>query len=584
MSQSKEKRETFNTYLWTLSYFKPQWALTLMYVLFGGGMIWGELMIPRKMGALIDETIPLKDMSLLKWQVVGLLGIVGGILLCKGCYTYLEGVISGRITKHQQRDLLEKLHQLGYAYYEKVPTGKILALFENAVQETQKTYTFLFPHFVYSLVQFSVPSILLLRYQPMFFVAAMIGNGVYVVLNHYTNNNIHKFLGKETQAASECQQTFYDAITATTELKAMGREKWFLNKSIDAFDRFRKPRMQSIFWRHFRFTTVGLTLTLSMILFYTFGLEMIREGSLKFGTFIGYSFLIGLISRGFSVFFYIIPAQQHALSYAKTLKDFMAIVPEVTTEVDAQAILPESFDIVFKDVSFAYDNGKTIVDRLSLTIPAGQKIAFVGESGCGKSTLLKLIGRFYETTEGIITIGGKDIKHLKPESLRAHMGFVFQETYLFDTTLRENIRFGCLEASEEAVIKASKQACAHEFIKTLSEGYDTRVGERGTRLSGGQKQRIALARMLLKSPKILLLDEATAALDNVTEEAVKQALDKAAQGKTMIAIAHRLSTISHYDHIVVLDSGKIVEQGDYKTLMASKGAFYQLAMRGQTHA
>lgn len=580
MNKQIEKKELLKLYLWTLSYFKPFILLTLVYVLCGGVMIWGELMIPRRMGYLIDYVLPLKSMNSLINQMLFLCGIAVLILVAKSLFNFLELIISNKIIKNQQTDLMLKLQQLGFSYYEKVPTGQILSLFENSVKEIQKTYTFLFPQFIYSLAQFVVPSIILILGEPIFFVAAMIGNMIYVFLNRSANKKIHHYLGVETKAAHVSQQSLYDAIVSTTELKAMGSKDWFINKTIEDFNQFRIPRMWSIFWRHFRYTTVGLTLTVSIVLFYFYGLDLVRNGELLLGEFIGYSFLMGLVSRGFSVFFYIIPAQYHALNYAKDLYEFMHLEPDVVELENSLGAQIDNFDVEFKNVSFSYNEDPPIIDNVSFTIPAGKKTAIVGESGSGKSTLLKLIGRFYDVNEGEIAIGGYDIKQLKLNDLRKNFGYVFQDTYLFNMSIKENIKFGKPDATDDEVIQAAKRASAHQFILETDDGYDTLVGERGVRLSGGQKQRISIARMLLKEPQIILLDEATSALDTVTESSVKKSLDELSEGRTLVTVAHRLSTIMQYDSIIVLEAGKIVEQGTYQQLMDMKAHFYRLVMRG----
>jgi len=577
-------REMFKLYFWTLSYFKPFILLTCLYVLSGGVMIWGELMIPRRMGYLIDYVLPLKNMSNLMTQMVLLCGIAILILLSKALFNYLELVISNKIVMNQQTDLMMKLHDLGFSYYEKVPTGQILSLFENSVKEVQQTYTFLFPHFIYSLVQFIVPSIILITSVPIFFLAAMIGNLLYVFINQYANKKIRYYLGIETQAAHKSQQNLYDALVAAPELKVMGSPDWFIKKTVDAFDEYRIPRMWSIFWRHFRYTTVGLTLTLSTVLFYVYGLNLIKSGELLLGEFIAYSFLMGLISRGFSVFFYIIPAQYHALNYAKDLFEYMHLKPDVKEPVNCKNVDIKEFDIEFKDVSFSYNDDQQIINNLSFTIPSGKKTAIVGESGCGKSTILKLIGRFYDVKQGSVTIGGYNIKDLKLKELRNHFGYVFQDTYLFNMSIRDNIRFSSMNATDEQVIASAKFASAHDFIMETDESYDTMVGERGVRLSGGQKQRISIARMMLKNPEIILLDEATSALDNTTELEIKRSFDKLSEGRTTVAVAHKLSTIMNYDSIIVLDNGRVVEHGTYDELMNNRSIFYSLVMRGAEDA
>lgn len=580
MKKQLERKEMLKIYLWTLSYFKPFLLLTLLYMLCGGAMIWGELMIPRRMGYLIDKVLPLKRMDDLINQILFLGSIIILILIVKSIFNLLEQIISNKITKNQQTDLMVKLQKLGFSYYEKVPTGQIISLFENAVKETQQTYTFLFPNFIYSLAQFIVPSIMLIIGEPIFFFATMVGNIIYVFLNHNANKKIHHYLEIETKAAHKSQQSLYDAIVATPELKAMGSKDWIIKNTVEDFNQFRIARMGSIFWRHFRFTTVGLTLTISIILFYFYGLNLIKDGSLLLGQFIGYSFLIGLVSRGFSVFFYIIPAQYNALNYAKYLYEFLNLKPDVIEADDSLDVELKKFDIEFKNVSFSYKNNQPIIKNVSFKIPVGKRTAIVGESGSGKSTLLKLIGRFYDVTDGEILVGGYDIKKLKLDKLRQNYGYVFQDTYLFNMSIKDNIKFGKPGATDEEVVHAAKRANAHEFIMDTEKGYDTIVGQRGVRLSDGEKQRISLARMMLKEPQIILLDEATSALDNVAEAAVKKSLEQLSVGRTIVTVAHRLSTIREYDSIIVLKKGEIAEQGTYDTLLNKKGLFYELVMRG----
>jgi ATP-binding cassette subfamily B protein/subfamily B ATP-binding cassette protein MsbA len=213
---------------------------------------------------------------------------------------------------------------------------------------------------------------------------------------------------------------------------------------------------------------------------------------------------------------------------------------------------------------------------MDLHVQAGERVALVGTSGNGKSTLLKLVCRFYDPTVGVITLDGVPLTQLPLSQLRQSIGYVFQETYLFGTSVRENIRFGRPQATDAEVEAAAKAAYAHDFIEQLPEGYATYVGERGIKLSGGQRQRIAIARMFVKNPAIVLLDEATSALDNVSEAEVQRALDALLVGRTTLTVAHRLTTIKDYDRIIVIDEGRQVESGKYDELLLQRGAFYRL--------
>lgn len=571
---------SFTLYKWTLSYFKPFLFYTLVFVICGGIMIYGELTIPRRMGYLIDNVSQLKNTGLLKKEILILTALSAVVILVKSMYYLLEQVIVNRIIKNQQMDLIRKLQTFGFSYYEKVSTANILFIFENAVTQVQKTYSFLFPQFIYSFVQFVVPSIILIIKVPIFFLASMVGNIIYVLINGYANKKIEYYLDLETKADETYQNNLYNAISATDELKVTGASDWFLNRTIKSFDEYRIQRMWSIFWRHYRFSSVGLSLTISIVLFYFFGFNLIQTGELTVGDFVGYSFLMGLMSRGFSVFFYIVPAQKHALKYAKYIYDFLQLKPEVEDNGDKDLDTTD-LNVVLKDISFKYSEADDyIIKNISLDIPVGKKVALVGESGSGKSTLLKLIGRFYDVTSGEISIGKQNIKNLSLVNLRENLAYVFQETQLFNMSIKNNIKLGNFEATDEEIIEVAKLANIHEFIIDTENGYDTIIGESGVSLSGGQKQRLSLARMLLKNSPIVLLDEATSALDNITEENIKNSLNLALKDKTVITVAHKLSTIKDYDLIVVIDKGEIAEQGDYETLMSNKNLFYNLVIRG----
>ena len=255
---------------------------------------------------------------------------------------------------------------------------------------------------------------------------------------------------------------------------------------------------------------------------------------------------------------------------------FMEVVDTEPEIVDAPNALPLSNvkgEIAFHDVSFGYNNGEHVLHHVNFSIPSGKTVALVGPSGGGKTTLCSLIPRFYDVTEGSITIDGNDVRSLTLHSLRSAIGIVQQDVYLFGGTIRENILYGKPDATEDELIAAAKRANIHDFILSLPQGYDTSAGERGVRLSGGQKQRIAIARVFLKNPKILILDEATSALDNESERHIQQALEQLSIGRTTLVIAHRLSTIRNADEILVINDEGIRERGTHEELLAKNGLY-----------
>lgn len=268
---------------------------------------------------------------------------------------------------------------------------------------------------------------------------------------------------------------------------------------------------------------------------------------------------------------------QNSITGFERYTEIINSVPEITDAENAIDLPEGDGTIEFRNVTFSYsEKGRTILDHLSLKIPAGQNIAIVGPSGSGKTTMCSLISRFYDTVEGAVLVNGIDVRELKQQSLRAHVGIVQQDVYLFDDSIAANISYANPSATREEIIQAARMAGAEEFINELPDGYDTWVGERGVQLSGGQKQRIAIARVYLQNPSILILDEATSALDNMSERIVQDALSKLAKGRTTITVAHRLSTIKNADRIIVFAEGKIAEDGTHDELIKNNGIYAEL--------
>ena len=273
-----------------------------------------------------------------------------------------------------------------------------------------------------------------------------------------------------------------------------------------------------------------------------------------------------------------------AMAAAERIAEVMLARSEVADREGARAVTHLTGRIEFRDVSFAYEPGQPVLSHVNLTIEPGEKVAIVGATGAGKSTLVSLIPRFYDPNEGAVLVDGQDIRTYALQSLRERISLVLQDSLLFNGSVRENIAFGCPDASEEQIVAAAVTSNVDEFIERLPDGYESTVAERGTTLSGGQKQRIAIARAILRDAPILLLDEPTSSLDSSSEQIVMEALERAARGRTTLIIAHRLSTVRLADRIVVLDRGRVIEEGSHDELLARDGKyakFYQIQMMAE---
>jgi ATP-binding cassette subfamily B protein len=307
------------------------------------------------------------------------------------------------------------------------------------------------------------------------------------------------------------------------------------------------------------------------------GSYLVLERELSAGGFVGFLLLVGVFFRPIEKINSVIETYPKGIAGFKRYMTFLDTRPDIADRPGARDVGKLKGDIEYKNVEFGYAAERSILKGLDLTIHAGETIAFVGPSGAGKTTICSLLPRFYEVDGGAITIDGIDIRDMALRSLRSQIGIVQQDVFLFAGTIRENIAYGRLEATESEILEAAGRARLDEVIASLPAGLDTIIGERGVKLSGGQKQRLAIARIFLKNPPILILDEATSALDTETERAIQQALAELSKGRTTLVIAHRLATIVNADRIAVIDRGVIVEQGDHKELLAANGIYKRLS-------
>ena len=324
------------------------------------------------------------------------------------------------------------------------------------------------------------------------------------------------------------------------------------------------------------FPLIEMMSAVGMLAVFWFGLWQVITGGLTIGWFIGFIAMVGIVYKPVKTLGTFNTSFQQALASAERIFEILDVEPEVHDAPDAVSISGIKGDVEFRDVSFSYDGERPVLNHINLKVNAGESIALVGPSGGGKTTFVSLLTRFYEITDGEITIDGCSVSKITLRSLRQQVGLVPQETVIFGGTVRENVAYGQFDATEDEIIQATRSANAHEFITQLPDGFDTSIGERGMQLSGGQRQRLAIARAILKDPHILILDEATSSLDTESEALIQEALANLMKDRTTFVIAHRLSTVINADRIIVLNNGKIVESGTHHQLLAQNGLYRRL--------
>ncbi|MEF3304999.1 ABC transporter ATP-binding protein [Paenibacillus sp. GYB003] len=572
---SKNGMYYFRIYMWLLTYLKPyKWQMSL-FIGCGLAISLSQMSIFRVLQHIIDDVVMAGNTSKFKWIVLTLLAILLCMFAAMAANNLLSRLIREKASRDLQFDCIRQLRLLSFSYYENHPVGETLSLLNSDVQAIQGIYQRHFPSLVNNaLLLFVAFGFVVHMNAALTFVTLPCFLLYYLAGPYLTKKS--SFWGKVARdRRTDWNRKIYESVSGLTEMRAHRSEPWDMQRYEQKHAAYNESQRKQFLFRGFRMLARQLSSFAGMIVMFVYGAYLNRIGALTVGEFVAFTMYYQMLNRQSSQLVSIFMDQSLLLHQGEKLKGFMELKPEVK-EPEAPVELPAvQGGVTFRNVTFGY-GGRDILRNFSLDIRAGERVALVGTSGGGKSTVLKLIDRFYDPREGEILLDGVPLRRLSLERLRDAVGIVFQETYLFGATVRENIRFGNPDATDEQVLEAATAANAHEFITALPDGYDTFVGERGVKLSGGQRQRLAIARMFIKNPRIVLLDEATSALDSVSEREVLKALERLMRGRTTITVAHRLSTVRDYDRIVVVADGGVAEVGSYDELMERRGWLYRL--------
>ncbi len=561
----------------TLTYIRPYKRLAAVVLAFAGMTTLIDLVPPWLLRSVIDDAIDGARADLFPWLVGGLLLAYAARGLCNMGRIRLNNVLEQRVVYDMRDHIYRRLQGLSLDYFEDRATGEIMSRVNNDVNNMERV-------FIDGVEQFIVASLTLLGVATMMFVLdwrlallALAPIPLLVMGGVVYTGKVHRLYTVIRQKLAAMNAQLQDNISGIREILAFGRQGYERNRFGRTSGEYSEANLKVM--RVWSMYSPGMLFTgsVGMVLIVGYGGSRVMAGEMTLGTLVAFITYLALFYQPINQIHGINHMLQHALASCRRVFEVIDAEPAVQ-DLPGAIDLPEPAvgQVVFDDVDFHYGPNIPVLDRMSFRVDPGEHVALAGASGAGKSTCMKLLMRFYDPTGGRITLDGTDIRGLTLKSLRAQIGLVSQEPFLFNGTIRDNIMYGRLEADPQEMIEVAKAAQIHAMVEGLPDGYDTRIGERGIKLSGGERTRIAVARCLLKNPPVVILDEATAAVDTATERLIQEALAELIRGRTTFIIAHRLSTLRTVDRVLVIQDGRVAEEGTHDELAARKGIYANL--------
>lgn len=564
--------ETFKRLLLMAKQYYVRFIFAALCMIIAGGL---QSALPLIAKPAVDEIFVSKDISALHWIPFAVIGIFLFKGLCNYGQAILMSFIGLRIVADLRNKLYEQIQKQSLSFFAVNPTGMLMSRITNDVQSVQTASS----EAVTALVK---DSFMLIGLVGVIFYTDWKLALIAMVVFPLTIYPISWFGRKMRKVTTSTQVTMgtlnsllQETISGTRIVKAFGMEKYENKRFAAENERLFKHYMKAVSVNAISSPLMDFLGGLGIAAVIVYGGYNVVQGSSTPGTFFSFIAAVLMLYEPVKRLTNVNNTINQGIAGANRIFAIIDRVPDIEDKPDAIMLPPVAQSIDIENVTFCYET-TPVLKNINLSIKAGEVVAFVGMSGGGKTSLVNLIPRFYDVNEGRILIDGHDIRDAKLQSLRGQIAIVTQQTILFNDTVKNNIAYGDIERTGEDIINAAKAANAHDFIIKLPDGYDSNIGELGTKLSGGEKQRISIARALLKNAPILILDEATSSLDTEAEIEVQEALDNLMKGRTTLVIAHRLSTIRNADRIIALVNGEIVEEGSHEALMAKKGEYYRL--------